>query len=65
MPKPLNPERARQFRMKAEELRTACELVRHRDVRSSFLRMADSYDRLADQLEGLINGHPMSKPEAS
>ena len=64
MVKPPNPERARQFRMKADELRTACALVRNPDVRSSFLRMADNYDRLADQLEGLINGHPMRKPEA-
>jgi hypothetical protein len=43
--------RARQFRDKAEELRAICDDVILEDTRQTFLRLAESYDRMAASLE--------------
>jgi len=41
-------ERIRHWRVKAEELRTTADHVENPFAQASFRRMADTYDRLAD-----------------
>jgi hypothetical protein len=49
-----NPEqRIRRWRNKAEEIRTTAEQMHHSRARGSLLRLADSYDIMADQEEAL------------
>jgi hypothetical protein len=43
--------RARQFRDKAEELRAICDDVILEETRQMFLRLAETYDRMAASLE--------------
>jgi hypothetical protein len=45
-------DRARQWRMKAEELRAVADQMHNPTAQESFRRMAATYDRLAERLEG-------------
>jgi hypothetical protein len=46
-------ERARMYRLKAEEIRTAAEDMHHPETRTGFLRIARDYDLMADNIETL------------
>lgn len=48
--------RARQFRDKAGELRAICDDVILEDTRQMFLRLAESYERMAASLESTARG---------
>jgi hypothetical protein len=50
-PDPMN--RARIWRAKAEECRTAAETMRNEQARNTFLNLARNYDALADLANGL------------
>lgn len=55
-----NEERVRQYRSRAEELRTLAELWSDAMARESLGRVARDYDHLADSLECNLRGR---KPE--
>jgi len=44
-------DRARRWRMRAEECRTLADTVINEDSRGTLLRIAGGYDRLASQVE--------------
>jgi hypothetical protein len=44
-------DRARRFRLLAEEIRLAAEAMSEADARRTMLYMADNYDSLADHIE--------------
>jgi hypothetical protein len=46
-------ERIKRYRLLAEEVRTAGESMETADARAVLIRMADNYEKLADQLETL------------
>ena len=48
--------RARQIRDKAEELRAICDYVILENTRQMFLRLAETYERLAASLESTVRG---------
>jgi hypothetical protein len=43
--------RAREYRERAEELRTVAAALKHRQNRVDLVGLADSYDRMADEVE--------------
>ena len=45
-------DRARQWRKRAEELRTIAETMHVKDARDTLLGLADELDRMAERLEG-------------
>lgn len=45
---PADPERARRWRMKAEELRTVAEQMKNPTAKGSYLRLAETYETLAN-----------------
>ncbi len=45
------PDKAKRYRMRAEEIRTAAESLHLLSARESMLRIANAYDLLADQAE--------------
>ena len=47
-------ERIKTYRLRAEEIRTAAENMRHAESRATFLRIARDYELMADNLEGQI-----------
>lgn len=51
-----NPDRIRQWRMKAEELRTAADQVTEFAARDSLRRVARTYDKLANDAEARLGG---------
>jgi hypothetical protein len=53
MPTRRESNRARYYRLKAEELRTAADGMDHAQARLTILRLADNYDRLADTMDGV------------
>ena len=57
-------DRARLWRMKAEELRTVAEQIESPQAHDSFQRMAETYDRLAQHEEEQVAGTAKRKPEA-
>jgi len=48
--------RAGQFRDKAEELRAICDDVILEDTRRMFLRLAETYERMAESFERTARG---------
>jgi hypothetical protein len=46
-------QRARTYRLKAEEIRTSAEDMRYPETRIGFLRIARDYDLMADNIETL------------
>lgn len=48
-------ERVTTYRLRAEEIRTAAENMRHAESRATFLRIARDYDVMADNLESQID----------
>jgi hypothetical protein len=56
--------RARQWRAKAEECRTTAESLNSASARDVFLRLASSYDLLADRMEGPIQPAERHEPKA-
>jgi hypothetical protein len=69
----LNPEggmsedtylaQAERWRKKAEELRAVADQMRNPFSRQSFLRMAETYDRLAEEYENKAANQATSKPD--
>jgi hypothetical protein len=47
-----SPARARQLRSRAEEIRTAAEGMSSIPARTTMLHIAETYDRLANHLDG-------------
>jgi hypothetical protein len=54
---------ARRMRQKAEELRTAAEQMENPIARQSFMRTAESYDRLAEGFEWQPQNEKIRKDE--
>jgi hypothetical protein len=54
--------RARCWRQKAEEIRTFAHQMQIPFSRQSFARMAETYDRLAEEYENKATGHTTPKP---
>jgi hypothetical protein len=50
-------QRARTYRLKAEEIRTAAEDMHRPETRTGFLRIARDYDLMADNIETLHKLH--------
>lgn len=44
-------ERARKYRLRAEEIRTTAENSRNPETRATFLRIASDYDEMATYVE--------------
>lgn len=44
-------ERARIYRLRAQEVRTAALDIRHPESRAALIRLAASYERLADNID--------------
>ena len=47
-----SPARARRLRSRAEEIRTAAEGMQSIPARTTMLHIAETYDRLANHLDG-------------
>jgi hypothetical protein len=47
-----SPARAQQLRSRAEEIRTAAEGMQSIPARTTMLHIAETYDRLANHLDG-------------
>jgi hypothetical protein len=54
-------ERATTYRLRAEEIRTAAENMRHPESRATFLRISRDYELMADNLEGQIKREALRK----
>ena len=54
-------ERVRTYRLRAEEIRTVADGMRHRESRATFLRIARDYDLMADNLEDQVNRGRIAK----
>jgi hypothetical protein len=54
----------RRWRQKAEELRTEADQMKNPFARQSLVRMAQTYERLADDYEKKAAGKTVPKPEA-
>jgi hypothetical protein len=48
--------RARAYRLRAEEARTAADGMRHQLNRATLLRIADDYDLMAESIERKLTG---------
>jgi hypothetical protein len=60
-----NLERARRWRLKAEECRTVADQLKNRMAQASIRRLAETYDRLADRCERRVTvAETPKKPEA-
>ncbi len=57
-------EQVRRWRQKAEELRTEADHMKNPFARQSLVRMAETYERLADNYEGKAADAIMHKPDA-
>ena len=55
-------ERARAYRLHAEEARTAAESMRHPESRATLMRIARDYDVMADHLEARNPELPRKTP---
>jgi DnaJ-domain-containing protein 1 len=49
-------KRAKVYRLRAEETRTAADGMRHQTNRDTLLRIADDYDLMADGIEQRVRG---------
>jgi hypothetical protein len=49
-------KRAKVYRLRAEETRTAADSMRHQNNRDTLLRIADDYDLMADTIERKAKG---------
>jgi hypothetical protein len=47
--------------LRAEEIRTAAENMRHPESRATFLRISRDYELMADNLEGQIKREALRK----
>jgi hypothetical protein len=56
-------ERIETYRLRAEEVRTAAESMRHPESRATFLRIARDYHLMADNLEGQIRRELLRKAQ--
>jgi len=50
-------DRIRELRERADELRNAAGSMRFRDTRVDLVALAESYDRLADELDSPLRSH--------
>ena len=55
---------AHRWRQKAEELRTQADQMKNPFARQSLVRMAETYERLADELERRTARTVVAKPDA-
>ncbi len=55
-------ERVTTYRLRAEEIRTAAESMRHAESRAAFLRIARDYDLMADNLDAQIKRELFGQP---
>jgi hypothetical protein len=53
---PLSIERVQEWRRRAEELRAAAAHLGDPDARSGLLKAAESYDKMADELQQKLDG---------
>ena len=58
----MNPLRATQYRLMAEEMRTIAEATFHEQARESFLNAAANYERVATTLELVERSRPQYAP---
>lgn len=57
-------EQVHRWRMKAEELRTGAGQMKNPSARASFLRMAETYDRVAENYENKLRAAGAGIPDA-
>jgi DnaJ-domain-containing protein 1 len=57
-------KRAKVYRLRAEETRTAADGIHHQINRETLTRIADDYDLMAEQLEQRARGTRDSKKSA-
>jgi hypothetical protein len=57
-------ERAKVYRLRAQEVRNAAQDIKHLESRAALMRLAASYDRVADNIEKPIRNHSALKISA-
>jgi DnaJ-domain-containing protein 1 len=54
-------KRAKVYRLRAEEIRTAADGMRHQTNRATLLRIADDYDLMAETIEQKARARDQTK----
>ena len=57
-------ERAKLYRLRAEEVRRAAHDIKHQESRAALMRLAASYERLAENIEKALDHLPALKISA-